>query len=106
LDTAADGETATLRKPNPQPAGVTKADQPKKTNCMFKLIDTFNNCTISNHRTLDAAVRAKSKHSRAICKANGSSSYIPKKIVEVIDGEESPVDYYELMAAEQHADQS
>jgi len=68
---------------------------------MFKLIDTFNARTISTHRTLDAAVKAQAKHSRAVRKANGSSSYIPKKIVEVVNGEETPVDQYDLMAAEQ-----
>jgi hypothetical protein len=67
---------------------------------MFKLIDTFNNCTISTHRTLDAAVKAQAKHSRAVSRANGSNSYIPKKIVEVVMGEEVPVDQYDLMAAE------
>jgi hypothetical protein len=68
---------------------------------MFKLIDTFNARTISTHRTLDAAVKAQAKHSRAVSNANGSSSYIPKKIVEVVNGEETPVDQYDLMAAEQ-----
>ena len=68
---------------------------------MFKLIDTFNALTISTHRTLDATVKAQAKHSRAVIKANGSSSYIPKKIVKVVSGEETPVDQYDLMAAEQ-----
>lgn len=68
---------------------------------MFKLIDTFNNCVISNHRTLVAAVKASAKHSRAVRKANGSSSYIPNQIVEVVDCEEVPVNEYDLMAAEQ-----
>ena len=68
---------------------------------MFKLIDTFNSRTISTHRTLDAAVKASAKHSRAVRKANGSSSYIPKEIVEVVNGADNPVDYDDIMAAEQ-----
>jgi hypothetical protein len=71
---------------------------------MFKLIDTFNNHTISTHRTLDAAVKAQAKHSKAVTKANGASSYIPKKIVEVIKGEEVAVDINDLMAAEQRCE--
>ena len=68
---------------------------------MFKLIDTFNHRVISKHRSIDAAVKAQAKHSRAVRKANGANSYIPKKIVEVVNGEESPVDQNDLMAAEQ-----
>lgn len=67
---------------------------------MFKLIDTFNCRTISTHRSLDAAVKAQAKHSRAVSKANGSNSYIPKKIVEVVKGEDTAVDANDLMAAE------
>ena len=57
----------------------------KKT---FRLTDTFNNSTISLHRTLDAAVRAQAKHSRLVRKTNGQSSYIPKRITEIVDGRE------------------
>jgi hypothetical protein len=42
----------------------------------YQLIDTFNNRVISNHRSLDAAVRAKAKHGRAVKRANGQSSYV------------------------------
>lgn len=72
-----------------------------ETNIMFKLIDTFNDRTISKHRTLDAAVKAQAKHSRMVREANGGNSYIPKKIVEVIDGKDCEVCEMDLMAAEQ-----
>lgn len=68
---------------------------------MFQLIDTFNNRKISSHRTLVAAVKASAKHSRAVRKANGSNSYIPKKIVEVVKGQATIVSEYDLMQAEQ-----
>lgn len=71
-----------------------------QNNNMFRLIDTFNARPLSNHRTLDAAVKAQAKHSRAVSKANGAGSYIPKKIIEVIDGEETEVDSRDIMAAE------
>ena len=67
---------------------------------MFKLIDTFNNRTISLHRTLDAAVRASDKHSKSVRQSNGGNSYIPKQIVEEREGEEFPVAENELYAAE------
>lgn len=68
---------------------------------MFHLIDTFNNRTISRHRTLVAAVRAKDRHSRDVVRYNGKSAFIPKKIVEIVNGEAVPVDYYAIMQAEQ-----
>ena len=67
---------------------------------MHKLIDTFNSRTISRHRTLDAAVKASAKHSRGIRKRHGASSYIPKQIVEEIDGKDYPVADHEIYAAE------
>lgn len=67
---------------------------------MFKLIDTLNDYTISAHRSLDAAVKADKAHSRAVKRANGENSYIPTKIVEIINGEENEVDYYDLIRAE------
>lgn len=67
----------------------------------FILKDTFNSRDISSHRTLLAAVKAQAKHSRAVRKSNGASSYIPKKIVQIVDGEETPVDEYALMECEQ-----
>jgi hypothetical protein len=44
---------------------------------MILLIDTFNNITISRHRTVLAAMRASRAHDRAVKRANGSDSYIP-----------------------------
>lgn len=67
---------------------------------MFELIDTFNNRTISSHRTVVAAVKASRKHSLLIQRANGQNSYIPKEIVEVIKGKKFPVDDIVLMDVE------
>jgi hypothetical protein len=51
----------------------------------YTLRDTFNNRTISNHRSLEAAVKAEHKFSLAVKRANGQSSYIPTEILK--DGE-------------------
>ena len=47
---------------------------------MYTLTDTFNGRTISRHCTLEAAVRADIRFSRAVRRANGASSYIPTRI--------------------------
>ena len=44
------------------------------------LADTFNNCVISTHRTVAAAVEARAAHSRMIIRKNGRGSYIPYSI--------------------------
>ncbi len=49
---------------------------------MFKLVDTFNNRTISRHKTLQAAAHAEVKHDRAVKRTNGSNSYIPTDILD------------------------
>lgn len=67
---------------------------------MYTLTDTFNRLTISRHRTLDAACRAKAKHARAVERRNGRGSYIPYDITGP-DGE--PVDYCDLIRAEERA---
>lgn len=67
---------------------------------MFKLIDTFNNYIISSHRSLGAACKAEKAHSKAVRKANGENSYIPTKIMEIVNGERKEVDYYDVIRAE------
>lgn len=47
---------------------------------MITLTDTFNNRTISRHRTVAAAVTARTKHLRAVRKANGKNSYLTYSI--------------------------
>jgi hypothetical protein len=52
---------------------------------MFVLFDTFNNKTISRHRTPDAAAKAKSRFSNAITRRS-PGSYIPVKLmIESVD---------------------
>ena len=47
---------------------------------MIILTDTFNNCKISSHRTVEAAVRAEKKHLKAVRKRNGTNSYLTYSI--------------------------
>ncbi|TXH12085.1 MAG: hypothetical protein E6R03_13590 [Hyphomicrobiaceae bacterium] len=50
----------------------------------YTVEDTFNKRTVSNHRTLLAAVRAERKFLKAVKRANGANSYIPTRIL--VDG--------------------
>lgn len=70
---------------------------------MFILTDTFNRLIISRHRSLDAAVKARAKHGRAVRKSNGASSYIPTQITEMRAGKKSQIDIDEIYAAEDRA---
>jgi len=47
----------------------------------YSLHDTFNNCEISRHRSIETAVRAQLSHSRAVKRANGQNSFIPTRIL-------------------------
>ena len=47
----------------------------------YTLHDTFNDKTVSRHRSIEAAVRASYRFSRAVRRANGSNSYIPTVIL-------------------------
>ena len=58
-----------------------------KSKVTYILRDTFNDCVISRHRSLVAAVRADRLFQRKVKRANGRSSYIPTKI-EASDGSE------------------
>ena len=46
----------------------------------FTLHDTFNDRTISVHRSIKTAVRASYRFSRAVKRANGKDSFIPTTI--------------------------
>ena len=61
----------------------------------YTLRDTFNNVTISTHRTLNAAAKADKAHDRAIKRANGPTSYIPTEIMK--DGEKLDDAEYETL---------
>jgi len=71
---------------------------------MYTLRDTFNNRTISNHRTLAAACNADKKHDVAVKRANGSSSYIPTEILK--DGKRLDDAEYDEMCKLQARDES
>lgn len=49
------------------------------------LTDTFNDRQISTHRTVEAAVKAKAKHIRALWVAAGGSSHLTYSI-DAVDG--------------------
>ncbi len=65
---------------------------------MFTLTDTFNNRPLSRHRSLVAAVRAKSKHFKAIRRRNGENSYVT---YEITGPDGAAVDYDDLINAEE-----
>lgn len=46
----------------------------------YTLTDTFNDVTISHHRTVLAAVRAKFRHLAAVKRHNGPDSYLTYSI--------------------------
>lgn len=62
----------------------------------FRLVNTFNDHTISHHRTLRNAVLASDRYSRSVRHANGSNSYMPTRIDELCDGEWLKVDIRDL----------
>jgi hypothetical protein len=47
----------------------------------FTLHDTFNGGTVSVHRSIETAVRASLRFSRAVKRANGQNSFIPTRIL-------------------------
>jgi hypothetical protein len=47
----------------------------------FTLHDTFNNRTVSVHRSIKTAVRASYRFCRAVRRANGQNFYIPTIIL-------------------------
>ena len=49
---------------------------------MYTVVDTFNNCELSRHRTLKAAVAAEFRMNRLIKRTNGSTSYLPMQILQ------------------------
>lgn len=48
---------------------------------MYELRDTFNDRTISRHRTILAAMKASRRHDARLARSNGATSYVPKKIM-------------------------
>lgn len=56
------------------------------TNMKYRIYDTFNRRSVSNHRSLKAAVIAQDKFSNQVRKYNGPNSYIPT-IIEYTDDE-------------------
>jgi hypothetical protein len=67
---------------------------------MYELRDTFNDRTISRHRTLINAIKASRRHDARIACANGATAYIPKTIM--LDGK--PVDPEAYCDAVDHLD--
>jgi hypothetical protein len=47
----------------------------------YSLHDTFNDCEISRHRSIETAVRASLRFSHAVKRANGQNSFIPTRIL-------------------------
>lgn len=67
---------------------------------MYILYDTFNEQVYSNHRSITAAVRADKKLQKQVKKNNGTTAYLPTKILhkdmsELNDDEVNTMYYYE-----------
>lgn len=59
--------------------------------CRYELRDTFNDCHLSWHRSLEASIKARKAHSRSIREHNGANSYLTYAILEegeLVDGDE------------------
>ena len=56
---------------------------------MFELFDTFNDQTLSKHRTFESAYQAGKQLDKDIRKSHGSTSYLPWRVDEV-----TPVRYF------------
>ena len=56
---------------------------------MYHLMNDMSDATMSRHRTLKAAIIARTKHARRIRKSSGGSSFLPMSVT--INGED-PVD--------------
>lgn len=69
-----------------------------------RIYDTFNNQTVSHHRSIEAAVKADRKFQRDVKRANGQNSYIPTTIQVRVDGEWVGADQYEVMAVKHALD--
>lgn len=74
-------------------------------NQQFRVRDTFNDRTVSHHRTIAAAVAAERRFNRAVKRANGQNSFIPTCIEQyACAGLWVPADYEEVMAAREALD--
>lgn len=67
---------------------------------MYRVYDTFNSAVRSNHRTLEGAVKASRALGKAIEKANGRNSYLPRRIEQKVNGEWVPCDNNDVERAE------
>lgn len=56
----------------------------------YVLFDTFSKSTISRHRTIEAAVKAKAKFFRKFFRNNSRSSYVPVSLMVESAGEIEP----------------
>ena len=54
----------------------------KTKTALYTLRNTFADCDLSRHKTLEAAVRAMGKHSRGTKRANGQASYVTYEILD------------------------
>lgn len=62
---------------------------------MYVLFDSFNKQTISRHRTVQAAAKAKNKFLNKFRKNNGQSSYLPISLMTEDEDELKKVSDYE-----------
>jgi len=48
---------------------------------IYTLRNTFSDCDLSRHKTLEAAVKAQAKHLRGTKRANGQASYLTYEVL-------------------------
>jgi succinate dehydrogenase/fumarate reductase-like Fe-S protein len=71
----------------------------KSNSCPYRVVDTFNQTIISQHRTLDAAVKSEIRFRRA-CREANNGSCVPTSVElygKELDGDE--LDCYLSMLA-------
>jgi hypothetical protein len=53
----------------------------KTKTALYTLRNTFVNCDLSRHKTLEAAVKAQAKHLRGTKRAHGQASYLTYEVL-------------------------
>jgi hypothetical protein len=59
---------------------------------MYALVNTFHNDKIvSRHRSINNAAKANARYQRDCKRCNGESSYMPTKIMRIVEGSLEPL---------------
>ena len=66
----------------------------------YLLRDTFNDCNISRHSSLENALLARYRHLKAVKKANGANSYLTYEILQKVGEEYEKINQNEEFGVE------